>query len=216
MLVEINLLPQKEEKRKSLLVLVIIAVFILLLGGFFVYWLNSSYEKKLANLEQQITTTEQLALNEQQKIVSYESSNSLVELENTVEWAKEYPLKTVPVLNKLTALLPERGFIQTFSYTELGIVNLTVQFESSREAAFYLNSLIESEWVLEARLNNLNAITGFYDRTFGETDEGPDEGSLKNEKYIPRYLGTYEVELNRDVIKKEAEVDSSDEEGGNV
>lgn len=214
MLVEINLLPQKEEKNKSLLLLVIIATLILLIGGFFVYWLNNSYEKKLASLEQQITTAEQLVLNEQQKIVNYQASNSLSELENTVKWAKGYPLKIVPTLNKLTALLPDRGFIQTLSYVETGIVNLTVQFETSREAAFYLGTLLESNWVHEASLTNLSAITGFYDRTFGETDEGPDETSLKNEKYLPRYLGTFEVELNREVIKEEAVENSSIEEGG--
>lgn len=213
MLVEINLLPQKEAKSKSLLLLTIIAVIILLFGGFFVYWLNRSFDKKIESLEQQILTTEQLVLKEQEKIVSYQSSNSMTELENTVRWATDYPLKTIPVLKKITALLPERGFVQNFTFEEMGLISFSVQFETSREAAYYLNSLLESDWVSEARLNKLSAITGFYDRTFGETDEGPDDSSLKNEKYIPRYLGTYEVVLNKDILKEDAAAESS-EEGG--
>lgn len=214
MLVEINLLPQKEAKNKSLLLLAIISIVILLIGGFFAYWFNRSFENKLASLEQQISTTEQLVANEQQKVVAYESSNSLADLENTVKWATDYPLKTVPVLKNLTTLLPERGFIQSFTYEELGVVKIGIQFETSREAAYYLNSLLESDWVHEAKLNQLDAVTGFYDRTFGESDDGPDESELKNEKYIPRYLAEYEVELNRDVLKAEVNAQAPEEQGG--
>ncbi|WP_449620018.1 PilN domain-containing protein [Robertmurraya sp. Marseille-Q9965] len=214
MLVEINLLPQKEAKNKSLLLLAIIASVILLIGGFFVYWLNHSYENKLASLEEQIATTEQKVATEQQKVYSYEASSSLSELENTVQWASNYPLKTVPVLKKMTSLLPERGFIQSFTYEEIGSVTFSVQFETSREAAFYLNSLLEANWVKEAKLNKVDAVTGFYDRTFGESDDGPDESDLKNEKYIPRYLAEYEVGLNIDSLKDEELKNSSEEQGG--
>lgn len=214
MLVEINLLPQKEAKNKSLLLLAIIASVILLIGGFFVYWLNRSYENKLASLENEIATTEQLVAAEQQKVYNYEASSSLSELENTVQWAYDYPLKTVPVLEKMTSLLPERGFIQSFTYEEIGTVQFSVQFETSREAAFYLNSLLEANWVKDAKLNNLDAVTGFYDRTFGESDDGPDESDLKNEKYIPRYLAEYEVGLDIDTLKDEESMNSSEKQGG--
>lgn len=201
MLVEINLLPQKEANNRSLYMFSIILAGTLLIGGGVLYWLNKSYDNEIATLEQQIATTEQLIIAEQEKMLSYESSNSLVELENTVNWASDYPVKAVPILNKLTALLPDRGFIQSFSYEEVGVVNFSVQFEASREAAFYLNGLLDSEWVTEARMNQLNAVTGFYDRALGESDEGPDENKLKNETYIPRYLAEFEVTLNRPVLK---------------
>ncbi|MEQ2529384.1 fimbrial protein [Robertmurraya yapensis] len=211
MLIEINLLPQREVKNKSLLLLTIIAAAILLFGGFFAYFLNRSYENKLASLEQQISTTEQLVAAEQEKILSYEASDSLSELERTVQWAQAYPIKAVPVLQNITALLPERGFIQTFTYEETGTVQFEVQFETSREAAYYLNALLESDWVSNAKLNSLDTETEFYDKKFGETDEGPDESRLTNEKYIPRYLGQYEVKLNREFFKKN---NSSATEGG--
>lgn len=214
MLVEINLLPQKEASNRSLLLLAIILSALIVIGGIVIYWLNRTYENQISSLEQEITATEQLVANEQQKMVSYESSNSLVELENTVKWAADYPLKTVPVLHKLTALLPERGFVQTFAYEEIGIVKFSVQFETSREAAFFLNSLLDSDWVETARLNQLNAVTGFYDRTLGQEDGGDEDSSLKNEKYIPRYLGEYEVTLNRDILKEEVNQSSSKEQGG--
>lgn len=211
MLVEINLLPQKEASNRSLFLLAIILSALIVIGGIAIYWLNRTYDNQISSLEQEITTTEQLVANEQQKMVSYESSNSLAELETTVKWASDYPLKTVPVLHKLTALLPERGFIQSFAYEEIGIVKFSVQFETSREAAFFLNSLLDSDWVETGRLNQLNAVTGFYDRTLGQDDE---DSSLKNEKYIPRYLGEYEVTLNRALFKEEVNSSSSKEQGG--
>lgn len=213
MLVEINLLPQKEAKNKSLLLLAIISAVILLIGGFFVYWLNHSYNSRLASLEQQISTTEQLVESEQEKVVSYEASNSLTELENTVQWAKDYPIKAVPILKKLTEMLPERGFIQSFTYEEIGTITFGVQFETSREAAYYLNSLLESDWVKEAKINKVETITAFYDRKFGESDEGPDESKLKNEKYVPRYLAEFEIEINRDLFTG-ADSEPSNVEGG--
>lgn len=209
MLVEINLLPQKETKNKSLLLLAIIAVVLLLSGGFFAFWLNHMTEKDLAFLDQQISTAEQLISIEQDKLVAYDSSQSAVELEKTVEWASDYPLKTVPLLQKLTALLPERGFIQTFSYDEAGHVDVTIQFESNREAAFYLNALLETDWVAEANITNLVAVTQFYDKT---TEQETMDNRLKNEKYVPRYVGEYEITFNRSVLQAE----SSEGTGGDA
>ncbi|MDF1506879.1 hypothetical protein PZE06_01650 [Robertmurraya sp. DFI.2.37] len=212
MLIDINLLPQKEAKNKSLLTFIVISCFLLFIGGAFAFWINATYTKKLENIEQQIATAEQLVASEQQKITAYESASSIADLENAVKWAKSYPIKTVPILKNLTALLPERGFIQSINYEETGLLQLTIQFEMSREAAYYLNSLLESDWVTNARLETLDAVTGFYDKKFGEPDAGFDDRAIKNEKYIPRYLGLYEIELNREVLK--ASGDSSHEEGG--
>ena len=214
MLIDINLLPQKEEKNKTLLVLAIIFAVILLLGVFFMFWFSRSYENQIANLDQQIASTESMIATEQQKQVTAEATDSLSKLANTVEWAKAYPLKTIPVLQKLTSLLPERGFIKTFKYEESGKIVLTVQFEQSREAAYYLSSMLDSDWVSDAKLNSLQAVTEFYDDTM---DENFDESHVKNETYIPRYEGEFEITLNQDAIKnelKEAESESLEQKEG--
>ncbi|MCQ6273520.1 hypothetical protein JMM81_00840 [Bacillus sp. V3B] len=212
MLVDINLLPEKDTKNKSLLLLAIISVAILLIDGFFVFWLNRTYENKIASIEQQIASTEALVELEQQKMTSYESSDSLTQLEQTVEWAKQYPIKTVPVLNKLTELLPERGFIQTFNYEETGRVNVRVQFESTREAAYYLNTLLKSDWIEDAKLKNIDAETGFYDKQLGDSEV--DETLLKNEKYVPRYVANFDITLSKNAIKNELASQSSEQKGG--
>ena len=200
MIIDINLLPQKEEKNKPLLVLAIIFAVILLLGFFSMFWLSRSYENQIATIDQRIASTESLIASEQQKKVTAEATDSLTKLDNTVKWAKAYPLKTIPVLQELTSLLPERGFIKTFTYEETGKIVLTVQFEQSREAAYYLSSILDSNWISDAKLNSLQSVTKFYDDTM---DENFDESHVTNETYIPRYEGEFEITLNQDVIKNE-------------
>lgn len=217
MLVEINLLPQKEVKNKTLLILSVTAGMVILLGVGFTFWFIRGVDQQLATFEQQIATTQTAIATEQQKLVTVETAkDSLTTLASTAEWATAYPVKTVPVLQKLTALLPNRGFIKTFTYAETGTISLNVQFEESREAAYYLAGLIKSRWVKDAKLTSLNAVTSFYDNSM----EGNfDDTHLKNEKYIPRYEGTFELILDEPVIKddlnkKTAESASTEQKDG--
>ena len=49
----------------------------------------------------------------------------------------------------------KRGFIQSFSYQETGDVSLTVQFDSTRQAADFLNHLQASEYVKSTELKSV-------------------------------------------------------------
>lgn len=200
MLVDINLLPQKETKNKTLLVFTIILVAILLLGVFVIFWLYRGYDNQLMDINQRIASTEAVISTEQQKQLASKESNSVDQLKRTVEWAKAFPLKTVPILDKVSSLLPDRGFIKTFKYKDPGIIVLTVQFDESKEAAYYLSSLLDSKWISNAKINSLKAVNEFYDK---KMNANYDENHIKNEKYIPRYEGEFEITLNQTVIKNE-------------
>lgn len=212
MLVEINLLPEKETRSKSLFVLLIMIAAIVLISAVTIYCMNRSYTAELVTMNEQIVDNEELIAYEQKKSTTYESSNSYEQLENAVKWAGEYPLKAVPLLQKLTIILPERGFIQTLNYVETGKIELGVQFDDSSEAAFYLNTLQEAEWVNEAKLLSLNAITTFYDKKIGQ-EKPKNNGMPKNEKYLPRYLGQFEIYLKTDYLKSQ-DTTSSNAIGG--
>jgi Tfp pilus assembly protein PilN len=157
MLVEINLLPQKERRKQSFILIGSgLLVIFLLIGGFY-FWQIQSTKSEIANIERQIATTKKVTEAEVTTPNQDDASMSVSILKNAVEWANSYPIQTIPVMQHLTSLLPERGFIQTFAYTEAGTVSLTVQFDSAREAAYFLDSLQESEWIEEASLSSLNA-----------------------------------------------------------
>jgi hypothetical protein len=130
---------------------------------------------------------------------------------------------------ELTSLLPERGFIQSFKYEESGTVTLTAQFDTSSEAAYYLDSLNHSKWIEEATLTSLNATTeNTSESSMGQTKltNTPDHYSQNNSidtttqnnhgidvnangstselntDYLPRYIGQFEIKLNKEMTRK--------------
>lgn len=157
MLVEINLLPQKEPKKFAFIVtLSCLLAMIVLIGGFY-FWQTQSIKDEMSSLDRQISMTQKIASKEEQTSETVESASSVNQLKSAIEWANDYPIQTIPVMRHLTSLLPERGFIQSFGYTESGTVTLSVQFDSAREAAYFLDSLNQSKWIDEASLSSLAA-----------------------------------------------------------
>ncbi|MDR7077920.1 type IV pilus assembly protein PilN [Neobacillus niacini] len=187
MLVEINLLPQKEPRKTSFLIALAAVVVIFLTVGTFYFLQIQSTKNDIANVDQQISTTKKLAEIEEKNAHINESAMSVTLLKSAVEWANSYPIQTIPVMQHLTGLLPERGFIQTFAYTEVGTVSLTVQFDSSREAAYFLDSLLDSEWIDDASLNSLTAkeqTEATETTTANQTTEGQPTSTVVNNQSI--------------------------------
>ncbi|MBT2727069.1 PilN domain-containing protein [Bacillus sp. ISL-75] len=157
MLVEINLLPQKEPKKIGFIITLSCLVGLLVLTGAYYLWQTNSTKSVIASLDRQITMTKKIAEKENKSTETVEATSSVSQLKTAIEWANDYPIQTIPVMRHLTSLLPERGFIQSFAYTEAGTISLTVQFDSAREAAYFLENLNESKWIEEASLSSLAA-----------------------------------------------------------
>ncbi|MBY0099122.1 PilN domain-containing protein [Mesobacillus maritimus] len=226
MLVEINLLPKKQPRNFKLIGILLGAVLLMLVAGITLLWQGNSYKNELVALDNQIATTQQLVQIQQEKVVSDQASNSVATLETAVKWASEDPLKTVPIIKHVTALLPKRGFIENISYAESGTVNLTVQFDTSKEAAYYLKTLLDSEWFEAVTLSSVStsepataesSSTETQENTDGDeapetsedentTDTEPEkevEESKTNTDIVPRYIGQYQLTLNRKYINAE-------------
>jgi Tfp pilus assembly protein PilN len=233
MLVEINLLPQKEPRKFNIIILLVLLALIILVGAFY-FWQIQTAKSELQNLDKQITMTKEVAVKEEQNAEKNESQMSISLLKNAVEWANTYPIQTIPIMQHLTSLLPERGFIQSFAYAEAGTVILTVQFDSAREAAYFLDNLGESEWVGEPTLNSLTIeekeeaedTAGTAAQTTGEqsataADNAENENQvatpksenkdISNYQYLPRYIGQFEIKLN--IVKIKELTTKSNEEG---
>jgi Tfp pilus assembly protein PilN len=171
MLVEINLLPQKEPKKIGFIITLSSLGAILLLAGAFYLWQTNAAKNEIASLDRQITMTKKIADNANKSTETVAATSSVSQLKSAIEWANEYPIQTIPVMRHLTSLLPERGFIQSFAYTEAGTVSLTVQFDSTREAAYFLDNLNESKWIEEASLSSLSAEATADNSTTASTDQ---------------------------------------------
>lgn len=263
MLVEINLLPKKERGKKGLVIMLVSFVAVLLIVGGAYFWQIQLVKSDIAAVDSQIGTTKKLAEIEQKNAGKNAATLSITVLKNAVEWAESYPIQTVPVMQHLTALLPERGFIQSFGYTEAGTVTLSVQFDSSREAAYFLDNLNESDWIDEASLSSLTAqeideakntetnTTETAANTTGTQPENnqpnindsfvvtidpndptrfiftpvnPNESATANtetetkvtdpiNKYLPRYIGQFEIKFKKETIKQLLIKGNSNEEG---
>lgn len=155
MLAEINLLPKKEQRNYTFIIIGIILLVLLMGLSTFLYFKFIDYKKEVASIEQQIATTQEIAVLEQQKANEVEKNNSVQQLKDLVDWSEKYPIKTVPLLQHLTSLLPERGFFLSFDYVKEGTILMNVQFDTSREASSYLDELIASEWTNDAKLISL-------------------------------------------------------------
>lgn len=212
MLVEINLLPQKERTKKAFVIALssLLGLLIFISGAYI--WQISTTKSDLKAIDNQLTLLEKATeLAGQNNAQAPVSSESVSLLKNAVEWADSYPLQTVPVMQHLTSLLPERGFIQTFGYTESGAITLTVQFDSAREAAYFLDSLNASEWLEEASMTSLNAEEK--ETEDKQTSSTPATENRVQNEYLPRYVGQFEVKFDVVTIKKLMTAADDNEEG---
>ncbi|RBP04288.1 PilN domain-containing protein [Rossellomorea aquimaris] len=205
MLVDINLLPQNEKGSRQWLYVVIGVLSVGILALFVLFLLSFNIGKDVDVLTTELQSTKQLRAEKEQSISDFESSDAWVQLESAVRWAESYPIDTVPVLNHLVELLPERGFVKQFTYAEDGSIQLSIQFDTSSEAAFYLTHLKESRYIQEATLLALAT---------EDISENDSLSAVNTETILPRYIGQYEVTLNRVEIKKMETEETSDEQGG--
>ncbi|MFS0822533.1 PilN domain-containing protein [Bacillus sp. 1P02SD] len=217
MLVNINLLPRKEFKNRAKLLLLIIVISVALIGFLLIFIQYKQATSQEKQLEKQIATLQETRGVVEQKNDSANQSNNVIYLEKTVEWADRYFVETVQILNHLTMLLPDRGFVQNFSYTEDGIVSLEVQFDTNTENAHYLALLTDSPFIESARLLTVST-TPITDTGEGTdtTTETPDTNnnakenmgttdnkieSEQNNNILPRYYAEYEIIFDKSAIK---------------
>jgi type IV pilus assembly protein PilN len=179
--IDINLLPQKEKKQKAFTYGVAGTAGLVMLVALFMLFTLKSTLTETKRTEAQIDTAKKITEIQQTKVLGAESSGSVSQLNNAVQEMIDYPVKTVPLLNELTALLPDRGFFNEFEYTDRTVINTVVQFDSSREAAFYLSRLKKAEWVEEADIIEITTVEA------GESDD---------EMVLPRYLAAYEIHID--------------------
>lgn len=188
MLVDINLLPQKERDRPAPLIAAIsILVVAVMIWAVFVFLTKSEENEQLVlAVQSEQVAAEQAVITAQ--LETAQGMNEEQQLKATVDWAESYQFDTVPLLEELVAILPERGFFDSFSYIGLDQATLSVQFDKSREAAYYLAQLKASELIQSVTLDTVAQKE--VDTT--ETEEGVVIEKAVMEE-LPRYIATYTI-----------------------
>lgn len=217
MLVDINLLPKKQIKNRAMFVVIIFILVIALACTTYVLTEQNKMNAEKQRLSSKLTTLETERITLEQMISQGEGSNSVIKLDQTVKWADDYFVETVPLIQHLSSLLPERGFIQSFNYTGEGAVSYIVQFDSSTEVAYYLARLKESPYLVDSKVNSITA-DQLEDELPTVTEEiitdpftgvetvmttiTPPAATEVAEVVLPRYSAQFELTLNQEQLKK--------------
>ncbi|GEN82332.1 hypothetical protein SLU01_06440 [Sporosarcina luteola] len=202
MLVDINLLPEKERERSTLLIaaLVIIGVAILFWATLFI--LSHRLSKETVQVEAQISGIQASQATIREGLQPTTDAGDREQLTATVDWAEAYRFETLPLLRELIALLPERGFFVSFEFTAPHESNVTVQFDDKSDAAYYLTRVKTSEEIANATLESLTAV---------ELDEENDA------QLLPRFEAVYHMEFHDErgvvvEVDEPADVDLEEQE----
>lgn len=195
MLIEINLLPQKEKRRVPLFVILLFIVLLLTASAsaFIVFYMKN---KELDNVEQQLSNAVQLRETLEMNAVNNSGAtvSSAERLNEAIIWADRMKVPVSPIITYLVERLPERGFFQALSYTSEESLIVTIQFDTSREAAYYLSELKSSKWVDSTKILTLN--------TSVEESEEDAQAILDAENALPRYTAEYEIMFNTKVVNE--------------
>jgi type IV pilus assembly protein PilN len=200
MLIDINLLPEKQKKNYTfILVLVILLVTGAALATF-LFFKNEQIHQKSEQMQKQIQDTKILRAIQEKKLEDYASSSAITELNEAISWTEELPIPAVTLIRHLSELLPERGYVLNFNYSDAGAVNLTVQFDTSREAAYYLKSLKDSAFIESVNLSSI------------VTSSNDDSTAVKSltSFLLPRYIAQFELQLNKAALKDSEKKEESE------
>jgi len=198
-LVDINLLPQKEKKRSWGLLGFIIGAALLISVTIAAWFYFQSQVDKLDQLKAELSTNQQLRQVYENQQNQARNVTPATELQQAVTWAESNQKETYLLLDEVTALLPERGFIQSFSFQSTGAVKLAVQFDTTRQAADFLNHLRASRFIKGSDLLSVST----------SELEAEDELVSDEDNELPRYIANYTLELDLNTLLSS----NQDEEG---
>ncbi|MCG3089253.1 PilN domain-containing protein [Sporosarcina cyprini] len=187
MLIDINLLPEKEKERSRLLILAISLLGVSLLIWVVFFVLAGRLAADTEKLDQQIIAIQQDQAALQDGEASQQAGGTktaVADLERSVNFLEGQRYETLPLLRDMVALLPERGFFVTFTFTQPHFAEVTVQFDDKQAASYYLTRLLSSEAIVDASIESVSA----------EHLESAD-GSPMMSSEIPRYQATYLIEF---------------------
>ncbi|WP_102345402.1 hypothetical protein [Bacillus sp. Marseille-P3661] len=200
MLVEINLLGKPEKRNLAPFVIFTSLAILIVSLSILAFMLYKTTESELTRLERELQSKQQLLSVYEQKKGTESATTAVDDLIATIEWVETFPTPTVLLIQHLTSLLPERGFIMNFSYSDDGSLGLQVQTDTNREMAYYLKSLLDSPYISEASLNSLSTIP-----IVVEGEEG--SGTFEGNNYVPRYTGQFQLTVNKDALRAEVEAE---------
>ncbi|MGG0644515.1 hypothetical protein ABE021_11300 [Sporosarcina gallistercoris] len=180
MLVDINLLPEKEKERSGLLYAALAFIGAALLFWLIFFFLTRSMTSDTERLDNQLVKLQETQSELSGQLDRSDTAQSHDQLAASVKWVEDYRYETAPLLEDLVAQLPRRGFFRSLAFAAPHQATVEIQFDDKTEAAYYLTRIMSSDLVETASIESIEA---------EEIDQ--EEGVVSN--WLPRYLATYTI-----------------------
>ncbi|AZN43337.1 PilN domain-containing protein [Paenibacillus albus] len=188
---DINLLPRQEKASNAFKAISLALVLFAIIGSVV---LGSAYfviDHKLTLVSQELESTTKLQEALDKKLAQGNASSSAVNgLQAAIIAVEKLPTPAVSIVNHLVALLPERGFIQSFNYSN-DMVQMTVQFDTLYETSAFLDSLNSSGWVESVVMPGVST---------SDESGGAASAASSGEAKVPRHTASFEIKLNMGAI----------------
>lgn len=189
MLVDINLLPERDRERSKALILSLIILLSAMLFWLAFFIMANRNADEAERLDARTQEMRLAGAEIRSRMQGTETMADREQLELTIGWAESYQFPTAPLLRHLVSLLPVRGFIMDYTYTGPHTADLSVQFDRYEQAAYYLARLKAATPVESAILNDVSASP--LDEETDEEGNPVDAGEI----VVPRYIATYTIEF---------------------
>lgn len=178
--ININLLEEKETSHRLPGWILSIGAGISLLIGLG-FWIIS------IQISSQITEVEKVLQDTKEKQTTFQVNSAdevfskREELTEAVDSVEKWIFPARSLVEQLISLLPERGFIESYTYTSPGQVNVTVRFDSLQEVASYTDALERAPYISEINVDSI--VTRQM------------EENLNRFEYRPRYIASFIIKV---------------------
>lgn len=208
MLVEINLLTEKEKKDITLWVIAVILLLLLSIGSSALYLVNKSYQNEIDQLDVQLMTVQQEIATKQQ-VLEQKPTSYTEQLKTAIEKVEETVIPGSELLREIVRLLPEQGYLLNFNFNHPDTVVFQARFDQISSVAAYNYALNQSSYVSSVILYSINTEVieieeEVTEQPFGQSLEELDEVAITDQQllkdFLPRYVAYFEVKVNRDAF----------------
>ncbi|MDQ0298682.1 Tfp pilus assembly protein PilN [Salibacterium salarium] len=192
MIADINLLPEKEKKDGTWLVVFSVLLVLLVMVYVSTQFMIAKEEEAVATLEE-----EQQALSSE---IQAEQSRQgeegeIADLQQAANTIHNTIVPASSLLERMTASLPDGGYITAIDYAYPSLLNVTVQVNEVNEAADLQHTLQEEE-----SFSNVSMVSVNYSDPLEENPE-----RFHEEERIPRYKAVFEMNVEGRELRQSGE-----------
>jgi hypothetical protein len=158
---DINLLPQKERTSLLFIISLIFLMLVALIGATSLFVHHYSLTEKLASHKKELkVVVKQRELEEKRISDGTMVVNASQRFDQLVKVVDNRILPTMKILDHVSALLPNQGFITNYSYTDPGTISITGEFGTLPDVAAYLHWLTASTAIEKVGMHSVSCDCG--------------------------------------------------------